>query len=172
MDTILIVLVFVASIAIGIDVVFVRRRAAAETKALHVALAVVAEHLQALGSVNDAWAILESAPGYMVVRDREAKITYVTVAAANMMNTTPAKLIGSTSVTLKDKQAGTKTLDDFNRLALLSGKPQPGEINYSPPGTSEVWRMEFHISPLRDKGKIVGTITVLTNISNIYTSRW
>lgn len=163
---------FILAAIVTIDIVIVRRRAAAEATALHAALSVMTEHLAALGSVNDAWAYLESAPGFLVVRDRKAAIRYVTIAAAKMMNSSPAKLIGSTSVTLKDKQPGTKTVDDINYLTLLSGKPQTGEVNYSPPGTGEVWRMEFHITALREAGKITGTITVLTNISNIYTSRW
>lgn len=178
MDTTLVILVIIAGLAAAIDTVRVRRRAAealqraaAETAALHLALRAVTEHLEALGSVSDAWAILESAPGYMVVRNRDAEITYVTAAAANLMNSTPARLLGSTSVSLKDVQQGTKTLDDFDYLVMLSGKPQSGEINYTAPGTGDHRHMEFHITPLREGGAITGTITVLTSISN-YTPRW
>jgi PAS domain-containing protein len=100
METALIVLVFIASLAAATDIVLVRRRAAAESEVLHVALKVAADHLSALGSVSDAWSILESAPGYMVVRDSQARITYITAAAANLMNSTPPRLLGSTSITV------------------------------------------------------------------------
>lgn len=174
MDTAIVALIFVTGIALVVDVVLVRRRAAAETKSLHLALDAMTHQIAALVTAADTSAILESVPGFLVARDLEGKVTFITAAAARMMNATPGELLGSTPASLKNFQSGTKTLEDFGYLVQLSGKSYPDiEINYDPPGGGSRMRLLCSVAPLRDleTGAIAGTVAILSVIDN-YRSRW
>lgn len=173
MEALLITLIVLVGFAVVVDISLVRSRAAAETKTLHAALDIMADHLSALVTTADAAAILESA-GWLVARDLEGKVIYVTADAARMMNSTPNALLGSTPESLKNIQAGTKMLAEFVHLVQLSGKTQPNiEISYDPPGGGSRLRLLCVVSPLRDRetGKIIGTVTILSAVDN-YRTPW
>lgn len=174
MDTALVVLVFVATLAAAVDILAVRRRAAAESKSLHTALAVMAEHLEALVTTADAREILQSVPGWLVARNLKGEITFITNAAAKMMNNTAGQLLGSTPKSLKNFQAGTQTLEEFAYLVQVSGKSYPDiEINYEPPGGGSKMRLLCSVAPLRstETGGVIGTVTIMSVIEN-YRTPW
>jgi len=169
----------VVSLAV-MDAIRLRRRIAGEVAALRdtadtlqETINVMARQLEQIGATTNgrARAILEQMPEYLVVHDRDGRITYITPAAAEVMNSTPEELIGTTSQERGDGQEGTLTFHEFANLSRMDGKIHRGEITYQAQGTDKRRRLEFYVGPLRN-GIITGTVTVFRDISNIYTSRF
>lgn len=163
----------VVSLAV-LDAILLRRRIAVQVASLQATINAMARQLEQVGGANNgkARAILEQLPDYLVVHDRDGRITYVTPGAAELMNSTQERLIGTTYLERGDRQEGTLTFHEFANLTRLSGKPQRGEISYQAQGTDRRRRLVFHIAPLRTGSVITGTVAVYHDISSEYTSRF
>ena len=169
----IVVVLAVVSLAV-LDAVLLRRRISHQVVTLRATVDVLARQLEQVGAANNgkARAILEQLPDYLVVHDREGRITYITPGAAELMNSTQERLIGTTYQERGDTQEGTATFHEFANLTRLSGKPQRGEISYQALGTDRRRRLVFHIAPLRTGNVITGTVAVFYDISTEYTSRF
>lgn len=172
------IIILAAALVVSVvDNILIRQRIAAQVSTqvilLQQTVDALTKQLAAIGSHNGkAKEILRQMPDYLMVHDKQGRITYITPAAADLLGGTTESVIGTTHEERRDTQDGVKVFHEHRILAFLSGKTSEGEVSYRTPGTDKLRRIAFRISPYRDGNTTIGTVAVLRDITREYTPRF